>query len=313
MKINSGELIKNLRREIGVSQEELADRLYMNQRSLSRIETGETEIDVWRFMSFMELLGMPTEDFWLMYLDTQEYDDYRMYKQIKNLLWKGELAETKELVEEFENRIEGNKLSKHGFVRQFIAYVKTATDETISDEQAIENLIEAMCICRPNFDESKVAEYHLTYNEINILGAIAVRASKIGNIEQSINLYKALIDNRENIKASDEDMWGVIPNLMSGLTTLLGRAKRYKESLDYCNKALEASRKSGYLLTLPGILVNMASGYQLIGEPKEVYLTYLYRAYQCALAFGDERYIKSIKKTAEKSFGIKDLQELIKL
>jgi len=281
----------------------------MSQRSLSRVESGSGNIDIWQFASFMELLGMPNEDFWLMYLETQEYDDYRVYKQIKNLLWKDRLAEAKELVEEFENKIKGNKLSEHGFIRQFIAYVKIETDVNTSDEQAIENLIEVMRMSMSDFDESKIAEYLLTYNEISILAAIAVRAGKIGGIERSIYIYKAIIDNRENIRASDEDIWGTIPNLMAGLTTFLGRAKRYKESLDYCHKALEASRDSGFLLQIPTILINMASGYRLTGESKEVYLTYLHRAYQCALAYGDERDINSIKKTAEASFGIKDLHE----
>jgi len=303
MKVNSGDMIKNMRMNIGVTQEEFASRIYVSQRQLSRIENGKQEVDIWQFMSFMELLGLPTDDFWLMYLETKDYEYYLAYKQIKNLAWEDKISETKELLD----KLEKSPMSKHKFIRQFIDIYRIDLDVKMSHEQAIKENVKAMHICRPDFDEAKVSEYLLTYNEISIIIGIAIHAGALGDVERSVALHKAVIDNREKIRASDEDKARFLPILMSNLSTILGRAGRYEESLEYCHKALDASRKYGNFHMIPNILVNMASGYRLTGEEERVYMTYLNRAYQCALAFGSQKNIDIIKKTAEESFGVKDL------
>ena len=50
MQYKGGSIIKNLRKDMGVSQEEMAKRLYMSQRQLSRVENGEAELDWMEFI-----------------------------------------------------------------------------------------------------------------------------------------------------------------------------------------------------------------------------------------------------------------------
>jgi len=303
MKVNSREMIRKIRMDIGVSQEDLAEQLYISQRQLSRIETGEKNLDIWQFMTLMELAGLPTEDFWLLYMDTKDYDDYRTYKRIKGLVWEDKFSEARVLLEELEK----TTLSNHPFIRQFIAHYKIETDSEMPREQVIEELTKVMHMSKPSFDESKISEYRLNYNEIGIITGIAVSAAALGDVDRSVALHEAIISNRKNIRASDDDKARLLPNLMTNLTTILGRAGRYRESLKYCYEALDVCRLYGKFRQLPSILVNIASGYRLLGEEESVYRPYLNRAYQCALGIGDKRQIDAIKKTAEESFGIKDL------
>ena len=303
MKLNSGELIKQMRKDMDISQEDMADRLYISPRQLSRIETGEKSLDIWQFTSLMELLGLPTEDFWLLYLEANEYREYLLYKQIKRLLKERKFLEAKDVLLELEN----NSLSERPFINQFIAYAKVATDKDMPHEQAIEGLYAAILISRKDFDESKVSEYRLNYNEISILNHLALRLNNSGEKERAITITKAIIESRDSIRASEEDKATHLPSLTFNLSNYLGQAGRYKESLDYCDKAIKVSREYGNLGTVPRILHNMASCYRLLGEEQQVYKTYLVRAYHCAYAIGDNEVANNIKKDAEAKFGITDL------
>ena len=65
MKYKGGSILRNLRKKMGVSQEEMAKRLYISQRTYSRMESGETEPDWMEFILVFTTLGHFTDDFWI--------------------------------------------------------------------------------------------------------------------------------------------------------------------------------------------------------------------------------------------------------
>jgi len=75
------ELIKRLRSEMNISQENMAEKLHKSIRQYQRIENGEKPINIWEFTTMMELVGYPTSDLWLLYLETEEYEGYKLYKK----------------------------------------------------------------------------------------------------------------------------------------------------------------------------------------------------------------------------------------
>jgi len=300
MKTNSNELLKNMRNEIGISQAEMAEHLHVSERHLQRVESGKASIDIWQFMAMLEILGQPTEDFWLLYLDTKEYEEYRIYRRIKRLLQDREYEKIREILPKFEEGL----LSEQFFIRQFIARVKLVMDKDTPHEQILEKLYEAIKMSKPDFAESKIVEYRLTYNEVGIIIEIAGRFAKIGNRDKSIELTKALVENRENLRASDEDKAALLPALLSNLSTMLGKAGRYKESLKICEKALEVCREYHRFRFIPNILHNIASGHKCLGEEEQIYKPHLIRAYHCAYAMGYNDVALRIKEDAEEDFGI---------
>jgi len=289
-----------MRKDMGISQESLAEQLHISARHMARIESGNADMDIWQFMSMLELLGQPTEDFWLLYLDTKEYEEYRTYRCIKRLLHDRNFSEVRSILPQFEDSL----LSKQFFIRQFIAYVKVKVDEEMSHEQAIEGLYEAMLMSKPDFNKNRISEYRLTYNEIGILVELAGRLAAAGERDKAIALTKTMIEGRENLRASDEDKAAILPALMSNLSSMLSRAKRYKESLAFCNRALEICREYHRHRFVPGILHIIANAYKALGEEEQVYKPYLVRAYHCAYAMGYNEFALAIKKDAEEDFGI---------
>jgi len=303
MKVSGKELIKQIRNDMGLSQREMAERLQISPRQLSRIEKGESDIDLWQFMALAEALGLPSADFWLLYLETNEYDDYRTYHKIRRFLRNNMLDEAKGLLTKFEE----SSLSDHPFIRQFVAYAKVTVDREIPYEQAIDELYKAMHLSRPNFDVNKISEYRMTYNEINIAIGIAHRYSLTGELEKSIAITESIIESRESIRATEDDKAALFPTLMYNLSNQYGKVGKYKESLKYCYSALEVCREYNNLRLVPRILKNMASGYKLLGEEEQIYRTHLIRAYHCAFAIGDTAFANKLKENAEEDFGITNL------
>jgi len=300
MKIKSGELVKSMRKEMGLSQEDMAAKLHVSTRQFSRIETDEADLDVWQFVSFFELLGRPTEDIWLLYLDSGEYDEYQAYRNVKRLMWAKRIPEAKEALQKLEEM----GLSKRPMIGQFITYAKASTNKDAPPEQILEELKAAIHMSIPKFDEGTIAEYRLTYNEVNILCLMATNLRKLGETERAISINEAIIKNRENIRASEEDKAKLLPAIMFNMSNLLGQSGKHKEALKYCNTALDISREYNNLLSVPGILYNTACSLKLLGEEERVYKPHLQRAYHCAYAIGDTENANIIKNDAEKYFGI---------
>ena len=300
MKINNGEIIKKIRKDTGLSREEFADILHITHKQMSRIESGIADIDIWQFMSILELLGRPTEDFWLLYLSCEEYDIYKKYRELKRLLGNNLLGEATAMFSEFGESI----LSEQTFIGQFLAYIKILIDKDITHQKVIDKLFIAMRISNPDFNENETAEYRMTYNELCIAIEIADRMNKIGEYDRSEVFIKKLTENMERFRISEEDKAVLFPLLMLNFCTNLCESEKFQEALEICNKAEEISMAYDNFKYIPRILHNIATCYKELGEDEQVYKPYLVRAYHFAHTIGDNKEANIIKNNAKESFNI---------
>jgi len=299
--MTNNELIRQLRKKLGLSQKDMAEVLHMDARTLSRIENGLRDLHLWEFISLMEMAGARTEDWWVLYLESKEYGDYTTYRETKRLFRVGKYKEAREMLVQFEKGL----LRKHSFIVQFTTFVKYFTDKEISNQETLEGLQEAIKMSRKDFDESKVEEYHLTYNEIYILIGIADRLDSLGETGRAIKLYEAMVEGRENAITSSEDRATLFPPLLFNLSNLLRKSGDTKEALRYSNIARDICIEYNNLRLIPRILFSMAKCYYEAEEDEGIYKTYLIRAYHSAYAIGNNELGSSIKKYAE-SIGIRD-------
>jgi transcriptional regulator with XRE-family HTH domain len=303
MKINAGTLIKKIRGDLGLNQEEMADRLFINSRQLSRIETGEAKFDIWQLMSTLETLGYPSEDFWLVYLDSDDYDGYRIYRELRAALRDDDAKKASELL----GSLQQNSVSEKPIVRQIIAWVEIKLNNDLSHEDELEELYKVLRMSKKNFEESKISEYKLNYTEIRILMAIAACCVYLEDKERAINIFESLVKSREKSRTSEEDRAIFFPVLLFNLSNLYGQAERVKESLKACEQGLAISKEYNNFRFVPRLLHNMASGLRLSGEEEQIYKPLLVRAYHCAYAMGQMGIAKTIKKEAKEKFGILEL------
>lgn len=300
MQLNSGEIIKKIRVDLKLSQEEMATRLFIEQKRISRIETGKVKVDIWQLMQMLELLGYPSEDFWLLYLDSEEYEGYRTYRLLKRQLWERDFDKANVTM----NNITQRPLAKQPFIAQFLELAKVMLEEKLSHKDAIEELFKAIKLSIPTFDVSKIHEYRLTYNEIYILIEMAGNYSKMEDKDSAICITQAIIESRENSRTSEEDRARLFPALMFNLSNYYGQSGRVKEALKACNQAIEICREYSNFNDVPAILLNTASCHYLLGEQHHIYKTHLLRAYHTAYAHGDFELGKRIKADAKRDFDI---------
>jgi len=300
MKTNSAEIIKLMRKEMGLCQEEMAAQLFISVRQLARIEAGEAGMDIWQFITTVELLGSPSEDFWLLYLDSAEYASYRDYRRLKRQLGNNDWSQAKKIVAQLEK----STLIKQPVVKQYVAYVKISLEMTQFHAERLGAFTNAMFMSKPNFDESKISEYRMTYNEINIALGIAECLAHLGEHDRAIAIIKSLLEGRDNNKVSEEDSAFISPALHFMLSGLLSHAGRYKEALKACENAVEVCRAYNNLNRIPEMLYGMADCYYKLGEEEHIYKTYLVRAYHAAYGIGRNEAAAKIKESALKLFGI---------
>jgi len=300
MKTNSAGIIKSIRKEMGISQEEMAEQLFISVRQLARIESGEVGMDVWQFITTLELLGAPSEDFWLLYLDSGEYAGYRDYRRLKRQLSSDDWSGIKDIIA----AIEKGNLAKQPMVKQFVLYAKTASKMTTPSFEIINSLLKAMFMSKPNFDESKISGYRLTYNEITIALFIAQCLSALKEYDRAIAMVQSMIDSRESAKVSEEDKIILFPSLYYVLSCLLRNTGRYKEALKACDNAVEACREYNNLRYIPEMLFCIADCYHKLGEEEHIYKTYLVRAYHVAYAIGRNKVAATIKDDALKYYNV---------
>jgi len=280
---------------MGLSQKQLAEILHIDARTLSRIESGSRDLHLWEFVSFMQLMGMPTDDWWVLHLDSQEYSDYMIYREARKLFRMNKVEEGMKLLAELEE----SPAHKHPFVLQYITCSKIFFDEEISDEEALKILFEALRMTREEFDENNISEYRLTHSEVSLLIAVASRLDNMGQMDRAIKIYQAMIDRRKDTHISAENKAALFPVLLFNLSTLLGKSGRLREAIKCANDAWETSIEYNNLYQIPQILYNIAKCYYLLGEEERVYVAYFIRAYHNAYAIGNNKWGAFIKKYAE--------------
>jgi len=300
MKTNGADIIKLMRKEMGLSQEEMADQLFISVRQLARIEAGEADMGVWQFITTLELLGSPTEDFWLLHLDSGEYASYRDYKRLKRQLSNDDWSEAKDIITD----IEKGPLIKQPIVKQFVSYVRAVIGVTEPSAETIDNLLKAIFISKPNFEESKISEYRMSYNEIHIALSIAGCLIAMDEHDRAISIVQSMINGRESNRVSEEDRATLFPSLYFTLSRALRGASRYKEALRACDNAVEACREYNNLRSIPEILYCMADCYHNLGEEKHIIKTHLVRAYHMAYAVGRNKYAATIKEGSLKYYDV---------
>jgi len=300
MRANSAEIIKSMRKEMGLSQEEMAAQLFISTRQLARIEAGEAGMDIWQFITTSELLGAPSEDFWLLYLDSSEYASYRDYRRLKRQIASNDWTEANDTIAALEK----SELMKQQVVNQYVSYMKVSLQMEMPPGEKLEQYKTALHMSKSCFDENKVCEYRMTYNEINIVLSIAKCLSHMGEHDRATSLVHSLIEGRENCKVSEEDKAYIFPAMYYYLIGILHHAENYRDALKACENAVEVCRDYNNLNRIPEMLYAMAECLHKLGEEEHIFKTHLVRAYHVAYGMGKNDTAACIKEASLKNFGV---------
>jgi len=174
----------------------------------------------------------------------------------------------------------------------------------MSPDEKLATLFDAMRMSKPHFDEHKVSQYRMTYNEFSIALCMAECMEAMGECERAITMLQAIIKNHETARAAEVDKAIIIPSLYFVLSRILRTADRVKEALHMCDHAIEISRKYNNYRHIPQMLFCMADCYNKLGEEEHIYKTHILRAYHSAYALGRNDIAIKIKEEALSNYGV---------
>ena len=301
MQYKGGSIIKNLRKDMGISQEELAKRLSMSQRQLSRVENGEAELDWLEFtLAFQALLGLFNTDFWIMYLDYDEFLGYRQYQSIREHIKNGLSQEARAAL----TSLEQSPLVKQPFMAQFVLAMGFILDE-MDDESRKRGLYEALSMSIADFDISKIDSYAFNYNEVLIINELALVHSRTGSLGLAIDMLYSICNGAKakRLRVSKTDEKLLYPMPMVNLYRLLILEGRYGEAASICETALESGLNVTNLRFHPESTYALALCLKHMGKPQDDYLPLLRRAYHGACGLGQNELAKEVKEAYNEAIG----------
>ena len=308
MKAVSGVLIKELRQELNLSQELFAEKVAISTRHLSRIENNKVDIDVFYFINIMNIFEKSMADFWLLFLDSNEYRRYEMYDHLLYSFSKENWADFNTTISELKE----DSMLDSPHIKQILAYAEIIKAETsrgssLQDFNAydLEKMYNAIKITIPDFEEENVSEYLLTQNEIYLIGDICDALAGLKQHKRAIKLAKALSKNK-SIKArlsEDKGDYGYI-YAVGSLIACYESAKMYNEALDEAIKLHKYCVKENELTSIDVYLESIASSYKSLGEEESFYKSYLIRSYHWAVLRGYERNIAYIERAAKEKYHV---------
>jgi len=310
MQSNGGNLIKHLRKKMGVTQEELANKLFMSQRALSNIENGTTGLSIMDFYAAFQALGLPTEDFWIVHLTTQEFEGYLQYKKMRYCLCSGNVTALSDMYQSIIN----NPLAQRPFLSQFLSYVSVIIDNNMPGDQKLQTLFAALGRSIDAFEEP--GQYRLNYNEVLIINEIALIYARLGQQkraavslstgheehtcperDKAIALLSSIVQNMGNLRTTTEEDSMLFPKPHVDLSTLLMESGRFEEAAKICETTLELIKKYRYMRQLGSYAsYQLGECYYKMKKSKKEYTPLFTMAYHTARAFGQNSLANQIKE-----------------
>jgi len=300
MTVNA-KLIRKIREEKGISKDQICEQLRLTPKVYNDLEDGKVALGRWEIIALLQAIGVPADEYWAIQQNEKEYEHYRAFREVKRLINKREYAEARKLLPTLEAL---KNESIHLF--QFVGYADNKTDETLSDEVVCNRMLLLMYTVKSDgsFDENKVPITMLTDTEVSILIERAYRHFCVGRLDEAIKLTKDLIENRKKFVSAEDELARYLATLYFNLSTMLGRAGKFRECADICIEGIKIAREHDRYSDIPELTFNLANAYRDLGETEEIYKPLLIRAYYGAHLMNHHKHAELIKKDAKEDFGI---------
>lgn len=297
IKYDAGSLIKRLRQQKDMTQEQLAEYAGIDRATLSKIENGKATANSSTLHAIFQKLGVDPSGLSGYFLSRKETEWDSARAEIEASASQGNYEKVYALIEELENDAEYMAKNTN---RQYVMYVRGFSHIYTGKnaEEAIEMFDEAIKMTLPHFSQKYLDDYHLTSLEINICSSKATALSISQRNEEAIELMYALKENFDK-NCIDRNLWGKLyPNIIYYLTRFLYLAKRYQEALELC----EIGRKTamaGYTVLLPQIMLNKAYILHALGDNEGSEQTFR-NVYHTYLLYGMSGQAEAVKRDTKK-------------
>ncbi len=193
------ELIRAERESKCLTQAQLAEDIYQNTESLSRVETGKVSPNRKTFEQIMDKLGLKKRRYNGGVI-TQSFEVMELKRSIDGFLMRRDCQQAKEATERLKKALNMKIPENHMVVSLYEILIQKHLGEMTSEEafEQLKQLSEKFM----NFEEKTF--YHIPMrNEVLVINNICIVLCKIGRRNEAIELYRITL---EKIRSSKVDV-----------------------------------------------------------------------------------------------------------
>lgn len=200
MNIAAGEKIKNLRKELNMSQEEFAEKISVSVRQLSRMETNQVNINISVLADILKAFGKTLDDFGTIFLDSKEYCQRKNFLELRTLFSTRRWDEYDQLLTTIKSK-DGVSLDIQQLivVATVMRRVEAGDNYNSFTKEDLEALNGAIRISHKDFDEDKVSEYLLSRIDVDVIHTMCHAYFSFEEYDRAIKIAKAVVDNKSMI------------------------------------------------------------------------------------------------------------------
>lgn len=266
------ELFGQERKLMVQSQEKLADELDIDQKTISRIESGKYKPKIGTFQKMKEYLGID-RDICSTRIVVDDFALLELERDIAKLNHSRREAEAEKLYQNLKNQLS----LKWNENKQYVKYMDTLFANQlgrISDEDAIDGCIEAFQITRGAVSLNQLEEVVLSRMEAMIVNYIASCYKKIGQKEKAILIREKMLCAYENSKVDNKFHYVALSLIYRNLADDYEVNNRFEEAIEMCDRAIIFALKCkralniGFLYEEKVYSINRMTGERLYSKKK---------------------------------------------
>lgn len=299
---NIGEYIKERRKELGITQEELAEGI-CTVTSISRIENGDRVPKSEHMRAILSRLGFAGAAT-LYSMDEKGIKLSQIRSDIRVALFMNDYVLARKILDdnkEFISNLTPFDRQLFGMVDILIKLNKNeSTGGNLLSE--LESLIK---LTHPKYSKNNLPKL-LSYDEILIINNIAIQYSKNGDTDFSLKVFWHLKNYYDEKVCDKEEAIKTQLMVLYNMSKILRRVGRYDECISICQEGIRLAKETGRLKQLGRLQYNMAYALYERNQlyDRETSLEYAKLAYYFALGSGNTKSAEHYKEFMLSRFGI---------
>ncbi len=192
------ELIRSERESQYMTQAQLAEDIYQNPESLSRVETGKVSPNKKTFEKLMDKLGLEKRRYNGCVI-TNSFEVMELKRSIDGFIMRREYQKAKEATQKLKSSLD-MEISEN---RMVVSLYEAITGESLGEISAEEALKKFKIISKKflNFDQKTFSHIPMR-NETLVINNICITLCKLGHKDEALDLYRITLEKMRSSKVN---------------------------------------------------------------------------------------------------------------
>lgn len=230
------ELFEQERKIKKLSQEQLADKLEIDQKTVSRIETGVTKPKPGTFQKLKEYLEID-RDICNTKIVTDDFEVLEMERELTRYFHYRDYENAERVYAALKKRLDMKEKVNQQYVKYRDTYLRAKRGE-LNIEECIERYMEALYITREDGLEN-LDKVILSRMEVTIINTMVTAYKKVGKLQDGIELMEKVRKGYEKSKVDKKFHYTEVMAVYITLSVLYEENGQFDEAIKNCDEGIK--------------------------------------------------------------------------